>query len=177
MSRILVIGCAVLIASACGGGGNSLPDEVSDTGYEGTWQRGNERVQSTLAIVKVEGKYLLRHSLNSADNHTRVECDWEGSCEQFIDGEKTGYYMFRTWIDDSSGKLRVEVTGRLEGPTPVDIHYVDQLVLGKEGRLLRAYALEYNDKTYEFKQGPLRNFPKISDHVLDPPKGWSPSSG
>jgi hypothetical protein len=175
MNRIFALATITLVAMGCGGGG--LPDVVTDTGYQGTWQRGNERVKSTIAIVEVEGEYLFRWSVNSADGKWKVTCDWNGRCEEIIDGEKASEYAFRTWTDEESGQLRVECNGNIYGPPPVEVHYIDVLVPRKNGTVLRSHTIEDVNGTYEVGGGPRRDFTKISDHVAEPPEGWSPPSG
>ncbi len=172
MTRGRMLCCALLLAMACKGGG--LPPEVSDTGYEGTWQRGGDQVKSTLAIARVGDEFLFRWSISSTDGLREVRCGWDGRCKEFVDGEQTSTYAFRTWIDESSGRLRVECKGKVERPTPLEIHYIDELVLKKEGLLLRSFTIEDHERSYEPGQGPRRNFGKISDAIEDPPAGWTP---
>ena len=57
-------------------------------------------MQSTVAIVEVEGRYLFRWGVTSADGKWQVKCSWEGQCEEFVDGEKTSDYAIRTWIEE-----------------------------------------------------------------------------
>ena len=173
MIRVASIFLAALLLVGCGG----LPDEVSDTGYQGTWERGNERVTSTLAIVKHEGRYLVRWNKNSADGTVKVRCSWDGECEEFVEGEKTSDYSFRVWIDEERGNLRLECTGKVHQPSPLDVHYIDELVVKRQGSVLLSYTLSNLQRTYAFKEGPKRRLQKISDHVMDPPHGWHPPSG
>jgi len=175
MIRILALASITLVAVGCGGGG--LPDVISDTGYQGTWQRGNERVKSTIAIVEVDGEHLFRWNITSADGKWNVKCSWEGVCEEFVDGEKTSDYAFRAWMDDESGYLRVECNGQVHRPSSLEIHYIDELIPRKQGLVLRSHTIEDTEGTYEVGSGPRRDFTKISDHVAEPPGGWSPPSG
>jgi hypothetical protein len=170
-----VVGAFLALAVACGGG--TLPDRVSDTGYEGTWERGNERIKTQLAFIKVDDGYRVRFDKRSADGRVRVQCDWEGSCVEFVDGEQTSTYRFRVWIDEETTLLRLECRGRVEKPTATDIYYLDQLQVRKQGLLLRAFTLEDNNGTYPYKEGPRFDLHKVSDHVPDPPDGWSPRRG
>jgi hypothetical protein len=171
MNRSAGLACiAVLVLPGCGGGA----DRVSDTGYEGTWQRGNERVTSTLAIVRHEGEYLVRWTKTSADGTVKLNCDWQGQCAEFVEGEKTSEYAFRAWVDEERGNLRLECKGRVHEPLPLDVHFIDELVVRKKGLLLRSHTLMDENGTYEFKKGPKRELRKVSDDVLDPPQGWRP---
>jgi hypothetical protein len=173
MTRILALASITLVVAGCGGG---LPDVVSDTGYQGTWQRGNERVKSTISIVEVRGEYLFRWSKTSADGKVKVNCTWDGPCQEFVDGEKTSDYTFRAWKDPESGHLRVECHGKVYRPTPLDVYYVDELIArkGKNGLVLRSHTIEDAHGTYEIGSGPRRDFTKVSDYVAEPPEGWSP---
>jgi hypothetical protein len=159
----------------CGCGG--LPDVVTDTGYQGTWRRGNERTQSELAIVEHEGEYRMRLSRTTSDRQTNIRCDWSGNCEEFVEGMKTSEYKFRVWIDEERGNLRLECKGQVFEPAPLDVHYIHELVVMPKGHVLKSYTVLDADGTYEFKKGPRRRLHKVSDHVTDPPDGWSPPAG
>jgi hypothetical protein len=174
MNRWLLLGSIALVA--CGGGGG-LPDVVSDTGYQGTWRRGTERLQSTIAIVEVDGRYRFRWNKTTADGTWTVNCDWEGRCEEFVDGEKTSDYVFRVWVAEETGHLRVECTGTVHRPTAREVYSVEELIPRKQGLVLRAHTIGDAGSTYEVGAGPRRDFAKISDHVLEPPEGWSPPAG
>ena len=173
MSRAGLLGCLLLAAVGCGG----LPDEVSDTGYQGTWQRGNDRVKSTISIVEVDGEYMFRWTKTSVDGKSRATCDWEGTCAEYFDGEKASDSVFRTWVDEESGLLRVECRGQTYQPETSELFYIDELKLIKKGLAVRSRTIEDLNGRYEGSKRPLRDFTKISDHVLDPPPGWTPPSG
>jgi len=173
MTRVGLLGCLLLAVAGCGG----LPEEVSDTGYQGTWQRGNDRVKSTISIVQLDGEYLFHWAKTSADGKSVVKCDWEGSCAEYFDGEKTSDFKFRIWVDEESGLLRVECRGQLLQPEPSEFFYIEELVVKNEGLLLRSRTIEDVNGSYEGKNGPRRDLTKISDHVLDPPQGWTPPTG
>jgi len=176
MTRKHAVVLAMLMLLVLGCGGDALPPEVSDTGYEGTWQRGNERIKSRVSIVEVDGRYLFRYAKFSADGRVRVNCTWEGECEESSDGEVVARYKFETSLNEQAGRLRVECTGRIEGQNPMDVHYVDELVVIKKGLQLRSFTILDINGAYEFGNGPRVDLPKLSDHVTDPPPGWSPRS-
>lgn len=171
MSRILTATVLVACLSGCGGG---LPDEVSRNGYQGTWQRGNERVQSTFSIVRVGEEYRFRWGVTSDDGKWRVRCNWEGVCEEFVDGEKTSDYRFRTWVDEPTGYLRVRCDGKVHRPDPLEVHYVNELILDTTGLQLRAQTIEDVSSTVDPARPPRRDYRKVSDYVRDPPEGWVP---
>ena len=156
--------------------GCAKPPVVSDTGYSGTWERGTEIVKSRLAIVELGGAYHVRWTRLSADGKWKTVCDWEGRCEEFVDGEKTSDYTFKTWIDGDTKLLRVECTGFVQKPNEAHFHWIDELVVKDEGHSLLARTLEEQGKVYEGR-GPKRRFKKISNDVEDPPPGWSPPRG
>ncbi len=151
-------------------------EPVSNTGYTGTWERGNERMRSRLAIVEWNGQYLVRKNLNSADGRHKVRCDWSGHCEEFVDGGKTSEYTFRTWVDPKSKRLWIECHGTITNPTPLELHYVDELLLKDDGLRIRARTLEEQGRKHT-KGLPKRDYRKISNSVSDPPPGWSAEPG
>jgi hypothetical protein len=167
------LGC-LLILSGCAGG---LPDEVSDTGYTGTWQRGSDRAKSTFSIVEIDGEYLLRWDKRSDDGKVQVDCDWQGRCEESVEGEKTSEYRLRAWIDEGSGLLRMAFQGEVYRPTPAEFDHVDELRLRDDGLTLRFRRIEDRIRAFDPQRPPVRDYRKISDHVADPPEGWSPPSG
>ncbi len=164
-----VLGCALAMTVALLAGCDA-PVRVSDTGYVGTWTRGNDRVSSTIAIYHDGERYRFRWFVHSKDGKWSVRCDWDGQCEEFVDGEKTSVYTFRTWTEETTGHLMVECTGRVWKPREVEIHYVDELVLADEGRTLWSYTLERGGQRFEGDARPRRQFRKVSDAVANPPR-------
>ena len=154
-----------------------LPAVVGDTGYEGTWSRGNERVRSILAIVEHEGAYRFRYTKISDDGRLRVDCGWDGQCQELIDGEPSGSFKFDVAVNEQTDRLRIECNGRIERPVPTDLFYVDELVVTKKGLGLDSWKVEDHQGSYEFEQSGVVRFTKMSNHVLDPPAGWSPRGG
>jgi len=131
-------------------------------------------VQSTISIVKKDGEYLFRWGLKSTDATWKVRCGWDGMCQEFVDGEKTSEYGFRIWVDEESGRLRIECTGKVSKPSEMDVHYIDELMLGRDRLRLRALTLERDGTKYEGPEKPTRVFVKLSDYVDDPPSGIDP---
>lgn len=172
---IRTVGCAVLMLCVPGCG----PDPVSDTGYTGTWVRGNDRLKSTLAIVERQGEYRVRRSLRSADGSHELRCDWDGKCEEFVDGEKTSDYTLRPSVDAETKRLRLEVRASIFKPTVLELHYVDEFLLKDEGLRLRARTIEKQGQPIRKKDGPVskRDYRKVSNRVTDPPDGWSADAG
>jgi hypothetical protein len=149
---------------------------LSNTGYTGTWERGNDRARSILAIVEWNGQYLVRKSVHFADGRHTLRCEWNGHCEEFVDGEKTSEYTFRSWVDPKSKRLWIECRGTISKPAPLELHYVDELLLKDEGLRIRARTVEQQGRKLT-KGLPKRDYRKVSNSVSDPPAGWSAERG
>ncbi len=161
------ISAAVLVAVALAGcGGNA---RVSDTGYAGTWVRGNERIRSTLAIVRDGDRFRTRIGVRSSDGTYAIRAGWEGAGEEVQDGAKTYVLVYRTTVDPATAHLRVECTGTPAVPSRKPMRYVDELVVEPGGLTLSAYTLERDGQRYEGDARPRREFRKASDEVKDPP--------
>ena len=165
-----MVGWAVVVATL-----GCRPDSrVSDTGYAGTWRHGNERVTSTISIVRDRDGYRFRWGLHSADGNWEVECDWQGLCKEYVDGGQSAEYGFRTWVDPSSKHLMVECKGKISRPDEADEDYIDELVVEPGGLSLSSYTLERRGTTYGKDARPLHTFQKVSDTVAFPPSGVRP---
>ncbi|HEX5045420.1 MAG TPA: hypothetical protein VFV75_21190 [Candidatus Polarisedimenticolaceae bacterium] len=156
---MLLIGAAVL---GCG-------PQISDTGYTGTWARGSERSRSTIAIHREGDRYLFRWKVDSPDGKWRVRCDWNGQCEEQVEGEKTSEYRFTTRTDPATGHLLVQCTGRVTKPKQLDISYLDELVVEPGGRVLWSYTLQRGGERFQGEARPKRSFDKVSDEVGELP--------
>lgn len=160
-----------LLAASC------LPETpplVSDTGYEGTWSRGNMRGNSIVAIVRVGDEYRFRWSKRTyapgGEEKLVVACDWEGRCTETLNGKVLATYRFRTWVDDSTGRLHVEgVEDRVE-PERFTNRFVDELVVEDGGRTLWRYTKERMGQSFEGVGRPMASFSKVSDGIADPPR-------
>jgi hypothetical protein len=142
---------------------------VSDTGYAGTWVRGNERVRSSLAIVRAQGGWRTRIGVKAADGTYAIASDWDGRGEEAQDGAKIRDLAFRTTADPATGHLHVECTGTPVGSTGRPMHYVDEVVVEPGGLTLSVYTEERDGTRFEGESRPRREFAKASDEVLDPP--------
>jgi hypothetical protein len=159
-----LLGCA-LVLTACG-------PRISDTGYTGTWSREGSDVVTTISIANVDGEYLFRWGRETLDGVVQVRCDWDGLCEENVDGEPVATYQMHAWIDDESGLLRVECRGRRidrEGGE-VEVHYLDELVVRNDGKRLVSRVRGRNGEIFEGLGHGRRVFEKISDSVVDPPE-------
>ena len=144
--------------------------KVSDTGYTGTWARGEPRARSVLSIVQRGDRFWFRLARSSQDEKWKVTCDWEGSCKEQIQGKIVAVFRFRWWRGDS-GRLVVEQRGQVISPQKLDIHVEDEFVVQPGGLWLAAHSRVRDQQTYAVGRGPVVYFEKISDEVNDPPPG------
>src|SRR4029079_8132353 len=141
----------------------------TDTGYVGTWARGEGYARRTVSIVRSGDRYLFRPHVHAADGTWDLECGWDGRCIETVDHEKTSEYTFRTWIDPVSSHLMVECTGTATKPQRLDIHYVDELVVEPGGKTIRVFTHERAGQTFEGNARPQYVFTRVADTVADPP--------
>lgn len=142
---------------------------VSDTGYLGTWSRGNDRVTSVISICRLGEEYRFRLSVASRDGGRELECDWGGRCAGFSYGEKTADYQFRTWLDRETEHLMVEYEVSTLQPAELESHYLDELVVEQGGLALTAYTVERDGQEFELRTASKRVFKKVADAVESPP--------
>jgi hypothetical protein len=164
--RAILTGAALVAVLALG---CTIKPQRTDTGYTGTWSRGTEYARRIVTIAKQGDRYLFRPGVRSQDGQWQWRCEWEGRCQEKIDGEITSEYTFRTWIDPETGHLMVECTGKVWKPTEVAMHYVDELVLEPGGTKLAAYTNERDGRRFEGDHRPKFVFTKVADTVGDPP--------
>lgn len=157
---------SLLLSTACG-------PSVSDTGYTGTWIREGIGIVTTISIVAQDDGYLFRWGRDSDDGRVQVRCDWEGECAETIDGETAATYQMRTWVEEETSLLRVECRGRRwpGSEREVDVHYVDELLVRRDGMRLVSRVIASNGVVFEGKGHGRRLFEKTSDAVVDPPPG------
>jgi hypothetical protein len=159
---------AALSATAC-----TVKPKRSDTGFTGTWGRKGPigDYQSTVAIAKQGERYLFRWKLDAKDRSWSVRCDWEGLCEERLDGKKIAEYKFEVTQKPGENFLTVTCTR-----TPVEkgingFRYVDDLVLEPGGLNMTSYTRELNDRTYPRDSTMVKSFDKVSDRISEPPAG------
>jgi hypothetical protein len=160
-------GAAALLIALAAAGCAGKP-RLSDTGYEGTWGRGNERIRSTIAIARDGERWLVRIGVRSSDGSYAVRCGWDGLCEEIQDGERIYDHRFVTSVDPESGYLRVECIGTPAGPARKPVHYVEEWVVAPGGLSLTAFTVERDGHMYEGEARPRRDYEKLSDEVKDP---------
>jgi hypothetical protein len=170
MSRALVPPLAALAALAAGACG--LPPMVSDTGYLGTWSRGNDRNVSIVAIAREGDRWLFRWTKRSLDGQYVVLCDWDGRCEETFRGKVIARYRITTRFEN--GSLHTDTVEERTFPEPLNSQFTDVMEVTDGGRTLWNYTIERDGETYEGMARPKRSFTKVADAVLEPPASGSP---
>ena len=145
-----------------------LPPMVSDTGYLGTWSRGNDRNVSILAIAKSGETWRFRWTKRSFDGKFSVLCTWEGKCEERLLGDLVATYDIETRFAD--GKLYTETIEERKVPSVSTLRYTDVMEVADGGRTLWNYTIERDGQQYEGTSRPMRSFSKVADAVLEPPE-------
>ena len=168
---------ALLALAACAVSASCLTDPfgVTDTGYVGTWRRGNDRAASTLAIVRDGDGYRVRWRKTSREpdgtEKLKVRCDWNGDCVETLNGELQATHRMRTRVDPATGHLIVETHEERTVPVPLVNDYLEEYVVEDGGRRLVAYTLERGGQRFEKGPGqPRPSFEKVSDAVAWPPR-------
>ena len=158
------LGIAALAATACG------PEPLThDTGYRGTWSRSGDRNVSIVALTDMDGSWRFRWTKRNFDGKYTILCDWDGRCEERLNGELQAIYAIATRFDAATGKLYTETLETRLAPEASTFHYIDVMELADEGRTLWNYTVERDGRTYEGAHRPKRSFRKVSDAVADPP--------
>jgi hypothetical protein len=144
---------------------------VSDTGYVGTWSRGNAVGTSVISIGKTGDLYRFNWKLTSADRKWSVDCDKNSHCIEILDGLKVTEYQFSTRVDPATGHLIVQGDLKIFDPkgevkeNRVDI---DELILEAGNLKLGSFTVERNGKKLTGGERPQRFFEKISNSVMEP---------
>jgi hypothetical protein len=155
----LWIGVAVLLSASCGSQG------VSDTGYQGTWQRGSEEgVRSVISIAKLDQGYRFAWNKFLADGTHYVRCGRRGPCVQYLNGKPVYEFRFSVSTREGSQSLFVECQGTPLIEEFAELQYLDQLELQPGGLELWSVTLERDGKTLERPEGPYK-FAKTSDRT------------
>ncbi len=163
-SRRAAVAVAAILVVAC-----TVRPKVGDTGYQGTWGRGNERVRSTLALFRQGDRWLVRVGVVSDDRNWTIRCGWDGRCEERVGGLKVYDHRFSASLDPATGHLRVECVAKAVAPGREDVHYVDELVVEPGGKRLVALTVERDGRPLPPEGRPRREYEKIADGVADPP--------
>jgi hypothetical protein len=138
--------------------------EVSNTGYVGTWVRGNAHTRSSLAIMKEGETYRVRWTLKTDDGKWNVTCDWNGRCEEYKVGKKVATFTFQPYVENGLLMLRTTRMPLLPGD-PQKYSDLDQLVVEPSGTTLWSYTVERNGTKYKPREGPYRWLKKVSNDI------------
>ncbi len=156
----IITGCFVVVLAvalaACDGG-------LSDTGFEGTWERMLPSGVSMLSLRAVDDGYQVWWS--KIDGVQTVRCDEQGNCEEFVGDRKVYGWTFRAFTRPESEHLFVEVTGHPVDDTTQPVSYLDRLELQPGGQELWSYQVEENGVTKDPPGGPLK-FRKVADEPV-----------
>ena len=157
---------AVAMLSACG-----LPPMLSDTGYRGTWSRGNDRNVSIVAIIEIDGRWFFRWTKRSFDGKFTVLCDWGGRCEERLNGKLLATYAISTRYDPAARSLTTDTVEERMVPDKQTFRYSDVMEVKDQGRTLWNYTTERDGQHYDGLARPMRSFTKVANSVADPPRG------
>lgn len=164
-------GIAWIALVALASSGCSSKPTLSDTGFVGTWGRrgfiGDYR--STISIVRQGERHLFRWKFDSDDRTWSVRCNWDGVCEERLEGKHVAQYVFEVTQKPGDDFLTVACTRNPTREGEAGFRYVDDLVLEPGGLELTSYTREQNDKTYPRESTQIKRFDKISNGVSDPP--------
>jgi hypothetical protein len=161
ISGLLIPLCAL---AACG-----LPPMISDTGFRGTWSRGNDRNVSIVAITESSGTWYFRWSRRSWDGKIVIACDWDGTCREWLDGELAATYTVTTRFDPASGLLSTDTIEERTGPRKETRRYSDVMEIKDGGLTLWNYTTDRDGQHFEGEGRPMRSFTKIANSVANPP--------
>jgi hypothetical protein len=142
---------------------------ISDTGYRGTWRRGNERNVSVVAITESSGKWYFRWSRRSWDGKYSVDCDWDGLCEEWLDGKRAATYTVTARLDPATGLLSTDTVEERVSPRKETRRYSDVMEVKDGGLTLWNYTTDRDGQHFEGQGRPMRSFAKIANSVANPP--------
>jgi hypothetical protein len=166
LGRRIAVAALALASTACGMG-----PLVTDTGYRGTWSRGNDRNVSILAITQAAGTWKVRWTKRSFDGKLVVACDWDGVCVERLNGKVVATYSMVSRFDASTGRLYTDTLESRIDPERLTFRYTDMLEIADGGRTLWNYTVERDGNAFQGDARPKRSFSKVSDSVAEPPHG------
>lgn len=169
LRRLVAAAAAALAVASCG-----IQPPVTDTGYRGTWSRGNDRNVSILAITQVSGVWKVRWTKRSYEGSLVITCDWDGVCIERLKDKVVATYTMVSRFDPSIGKLYTDTLESRVDPERLTFRYTDLLEVTDGGRTLWSYTVERDGNAFEGRARPMRSFTKVSDSVADPPKASRP---
>jgi hypothetical protein len=152
------------------GGACHFQPMITDTGYKGTWSRGNARNVSIIAITEVDGTWKFRWTKRSFEGKLMILCDWDGRCEERLNGKLVATYAITTRFDSTSGLLHTDTVESRVFPDIQTFRYSDVMEVEDGGFTLWNYTVDRDGQHYEGVARPKRSFSKVADSVADPPR-------
>jgi hypothetical protein len=147
---------------------------ISDTGYRGTWRRSNDRAVSIVAITEQSGRWYFRWTKRSSDGKSTVLCDWDGACEERLDGQRVATYTITTRFDAASGTLWADTVEERVTPSKRTLRYTELLEVKDGGLTLWNYTTDRDGEHFEGNGRPMRSFTKTANSVANPPGSTRP---
>jgi hypothetical protein len=127
-----------------------------------------------MAITESEGRWYYRWTKRSFDGKETVLCDWEGHCEERINGKVAATFTITTRYDAGSNTLSIETAEDRVFPVKRSHHYGEVMEVADAGRTLRNYTTDQDGQHFEGGARPSRSFLKVADSVADPPRPKRP---
>lgn len=162
-STMRALACAALAVAVL-----ACSETVTDTGYEGTWHRGNDKNSSTILLWKAGTAWKFAWIAESVSGTWKIRCDDNSVCVETIEGRKVAEHVFRVWEDPGDGKLRLECSTQVIEPVSRQTRYLDVLEVAEGGTTLWSFTLERDGQRFEGDGRPRRSFRKVSDRTRLP---------
>ncbi len=162
--RCAALGLGLVLVFGC-----TTRPKVTDTGYTGTWAKGNEFSRSTISILRKGDRVWFRWGVSSQNDKWSVKCTWDGRCEETDNGKKLSEYTFKTWVDKKTDRVMVEASRLLFKPEKRTIHWIDELRVAPGGKTLYSFTIERDEDKWVAGTGPQYTFEKVADSIGTPP--------
>ena len=164
MTAHRLVWCLMVGAAAC-----TTPTPSEAPSLTGTWRRGNDRIVSLVAFHEGSDGFAFRWVRRAADGRRRVDCSWDGACEERGNGVKVGEYRCTLLPGAQRTSASVRCEGWLDEGQRIEQSWTDDFAVEPDGRTLKCYTREANGRSVEGSARPVRTFTKISPAVAAPP--------
>jgi len=165
MRSVTTLLLAVAMLAGC-----DLPPMVSDTGYRGTWSRSNRHNISIVSITEVGGRWFFRWTKRTFDGQLVILCDWDGRCEERLNGTLAATYAVTTRFDAATGELYTDTVEERQLPGKQTFRYTDVMEVRDGGLTLWNFTTDRDGSHFEGGERPQRSFSKIANSVPGPPR-------
>ncbi len=156
----------IFIVVLAGCGTEPVP---TNTGFTGTWAKETSSLEVALYLWHDGEEYRFRMFRESIDGTGRIDCDWDGNCEEFLDDRKIADLRFNLEETGDPASLLLHCNGLYSYPEDFEISYIHELNLSDDGLTLISYTMESQGARYEENARGMRTLEKYSDTVPDPP--------